>query len=416
MRRVAGWMAGVLLWLVAGACLAATIVPTFLDRRYYQGPESGHFDGERFFNPGGDDAGRVPGGGNRAGFLWRRLSGEGEAAWPVSVPVRSATSGELLQPYPTPIQFMPARPAEIAAMPMRATWVGHASVLVETPALNILTDPVWSTRAGPLGFGPTRTTAPGIAIADLPKIDLIVISHNHYDHLDLATLKELWDRDRPTIVTSLGNGAILRSAGIDATELDWGHAVPVADRPRVSAGGFAPAPVRVHVVRNHHWGSRWFADRNRALWSAFVIELPGGNLFFAGDTGFGDGNWPREAAAIGPIRLALIPVGAFRFQPGEMGTGSHIGPREAVRVWDRLGRPAALPIHWGTFKLSAEARDTPPTMLRLLMQCAGQPADRFTRREIGRPFDVPPLTATPGTLDEARLAACARTPAVTALR
>ena len=301
-------------------------------------------------------------------------------------------------------------------MPMRVTWVGHASVLVETPALNILTDPVWSQRAGPLGFGPARTTAPGIAIADLPKIDLIVVSHNHYDHLDLATLRQLWQRDRPTIVTSLGNGAILRSAGIDATELDWGHAVSVTERPRVGAGGFSPAPVRVHVVRNHHWGSRWFADRNRALWSAFVVELPGGNLFFAGDTGFGDGEWPREAAAIGPIRLALIPIGAFRFQPSEMATGSHIGPREAVRVWDRLGRPTAMPIHWGTFKLSAEARETPPAMLDLLMRCAGEPAARFARREIGRPFDVPPMSAAPPPLDEARLAACARTPVVRALR
>lgn len=392
MARAAKWTVGVLLWLVVVACLAASIVPAFLDRIYYRGAESGHFDGERFFNPDGDDTARVPGGGNRAGFFWRRLTGEGEAAWPASVAVRPATKAELVLPS-----------SGGAAPPMRATWVGHASVLVQTPALNILTDPVWAERAGPFGFGPKRTTAPGIALADLPKIDLIVVSHNHYDHLDLATLKRLWDRDRPAIVTSLGNGAILRSAGIEATEFDWDQAASVRG-------------ARVHVVRNHHWGSRWFADRNRALWSAFVVEMPGGNLFFAGDTGFGDGKWPREAAAIGPIRLALIPIGAFRFQPGEMVTGSHIGPREAVRVWDRLGRPTAMPIHWGTFKLSAEARETPPAMLDLLMRCASEPADRFARRDIGRPFDVPPMSAAPPPLDEARLAACARTPAVRALR
>ncbi|HCB75897.1 MAG TPA: Zn-dependent hydrolase [Sphingomonas bacterium] len=392
MARAAKWTVGVLLWIVVAACLAAAIVPAFLDRIYYRGAESGHFDGERFFNPDGDDTARVPGGGNRAGFFWRRLTGEGEAAWPASVAVRPATKAEL------------ALPSSGGGAPsMRATWIGHASVLVQTPGLNILTDPVWAERTGPSGFGPKRTTAPGIALADLPKIDLIVVSHNHYDHLDLTTLKRLWERDRPAIVTSLGNGAILRSAGIQATELDWGRAASVRS-------------ARVHVVRNHHWGSRWFADRNRALWSAFVVELPGGNLFFAGDTGFGDGEWPREAAAIGPIRLALIPIGAFRFQPGEMVTGSHIGPREAVRVWDRLGRPTAMPIHWGTFKLSAEARETPPAMLDLLMRCTGEPVDRFARREIGRPFDVPPLSAAPLPLDEARLAACARTPAVRALR
>ncbi len=392
MARAAKWTVGVLLWVVVAACLAAAIVPAFLDRIYYRGAESAHFDGERFFNPDGDDTARVPGGGNRAGFFWRRLTGEGEAAWPASVAVRPATKAELALPS-----------SGGAAPPMHATWVGHASVLVQTPGLNILTDPVWADQAGPFGFGPKRTAPPGIALADLPKIDLIVVSHNHYDHLDLATLKRLWDRDRPAIVTSLGNGAILRSAGIEATELDWGRAASVRG-------------ARVHVVRNHHWGSRWFADRNRALWSAFVVELTGGNLFFAGDTGFGDGAWPREAAAIGPIRLALIPIGAFRFQPGEMATGSHIGPREAVRVWDRLGRPTAMPIHWGTFKLSAEARETPPAMLDLLMRCAGEPADRFARREIGRPFDVPPLSAAPRPLDEARLATCARTPAVRALR
>ncbi|MBB5696929.1 MBL fold metallo-hydrolase [Sphingomonas yantingensis] len=392
MARATKWTVGVLLWVVVAACLAASIVPAFLDRIYYRGTGSGHFDGERFFNPDGDDTARVPGGGNRAGFFWRRLTGEGEAAWPASVAVRPTTRAELILP-----------PARGAAPPMRATWVGHASVLVQTPGLNILTDPVWAERAGPFGFGPKRTTAPGIALADLPRIDLIVVSHNHYDHLDLATLKRLWDRDRPAIVTSLGNGAILRSAGIEATELDWGHASGVRG-------------ARVHVVRNHHWGSRWFADRNRALWSAFVIELPGGNLFFAGDTGFGDGEWPREAAAIGQIRLALIPIGAFRFQPGEMATGSHIGPHEAVRVWDRLGRPTAMPIHWGTFKLSAEARETPPAMLDRLMRCAAAPADRFGRREVGRPFDVPPLSAAPSPLDEAQLASCARTPVVRALR
>lgn len=392
MARAAKWMVSVALWVVVAACLGAAIIPAFLDRIYYRGAESDHFDGERFFNPDGDDTARVPGGGNRAGFFWRRLTGKGEAAWPASVAVRPAAKAELVLPS-----------SGCGAAPMRATWVGHASVLVQTPGLNILTDPVWSERAGPFGFGPKRTTAPGIAIGDLPKIDLIVVSHNHYDHLDLATLKRLWERDRPAIVTSLGNGAILRSGGIEATELDWGRAAIVRG-------------ARVHVVRNHHWGSRWFADRNRALWSAFVVERPGGNLFFAGDTGFGDGEWPREAAAFGPVRLALIPIGAFRFQPGEMATGSHIGPREAIRVWDRLGRPSAMPIHWGTFKLSAEARETPPAMLELSMRCVGEPVDRFARRAIGRPFDVPPLSAPPPPLDEARLAACARTPAVRALR
>ncbi|HTG39483.1 MBL fold metallo-hydrolase [Sphingomonas sp.] len=387
MRRSLKWVAGGVLWLAIIACLASVLVPPFLDRIYYRGPATDHFDGDRFFNPDGDDSAAPPGGGSRAGFFWRRLTGEGEVPWPGRVPV-------------TPDH----PPARVSGGDMRVTWVGHATVLVQAGGLNILTDPIWSPRAGPFGLGPARVTEPGIALDDLPTIDLIVISHNHYDHLDLSTLKQLWARDRPRIVTSLGNDSVISAAGVPATAVDWGRAVSVAPG------------VAVHVVRNHHWGSRWFADRNRALWSAFVVTLPGGNLFFAGDTGFGDGEWPREAAALGPIRLALIPIGAFRFTPGQMGTGSHIGPPDAMRVWDRMGQPMALPVHWGTFKLSAEGRETPPRMLDALMACAGQDRTRFQPRAPGAPWSVPPLAGVrPRPLDQARLTACAQTPAVTTL-
>ena len=164
-------------------------------------------------------------------------------------------------------------------------------------------------------------------------------------------------------MTSLGNDSILRGAGITAQGYDWGDEVPV----RANCAGETDATGRrargCASTRNHHWGSRWFADRNRALWSSFVVKLPGGNFFFSGDTGLGDGRWADEAAALGPIRLAAIPIGAFRFQPGEMGIGSHIGPVDAVEVYRRLGAQNAVPIHWGTFRLSYEKYDTPPKLL-----------------------------------------------------
>jgi L-ascorbate metabolism protein UlaG (beta-lactamase superfamily) len=170
------------------------------------------------------------------------------------------------------------------------------------------------------------------------------------------------------------------------------------------------------VTRNHHWGSRWFADRNRALWSSFVVTLPGGNLFFAGDTGMGDGRWPAEAAALGPIRLALIPIGAFRFAPGQMASGSHIGPPQAVQVFERLRATTAIPIHWGTFRLSYEGYRTPPQLLQAAMRCAGRSG--FAAVAIGRPRDIPPVTALvarPLTTDAA-MARCLDTPAVAAMR
>ena len=160
------------------------------------------------------------------------------------------------------------------------------------------------------------------------------------------------------------------------------------------------------MTRNHHWGSRWFTDRNRALWSSFVVRLPHGNFFFAGDTGLGDGKWPAEAAALGPIRLAAIPIGAFRFEDGQMGSGSHIGPDGAIRVWDGLGRPQAIPIHWGTFRLSWEGYRTPPEMLKAMLGCAGSDPARFAEAAIGQPVAIAPLGAPAPRANLAALASC----------
>ncbi len=383
-------VAGVILLLVVAIGLTVTIVPRFLDRIYYEGPASDHFDGARFFNPDGDaDTVRPPGGGGRGGFFYRQLTGsDGRPAWPARVAVARS------------------RPAtRVVGERMVATWIGHATVLVQTQGLNILTDPVWSDRAGPLGLGPRRVAAPAVAFDDLPPIDLVLVSHNHYDHLDKATLRRLWRRDRPTIVTSLGNDSVIAQTGARATALDWARSVEV--RPGVT----------VAVTRNHHWGSRWFTDRNRALWSSFVVTLPsGGNLFFAGDTGFGDGRWPAEAAALGPIRLALIPFGAFRFVPGQMSSGSHIGPAEAALVHQRLGAARALPIHWGTFRLSYEGYDTPPRMLAAAMRCTG--GTGFAPAPLGEPQEIAPYAAVPTSpqMERAAILSCMDTPAVRALR
>lgn len=385
--RVLKWTGGALLFAIVALCLAVALVPPFLDRIYYRGPETNHFDGARFFNPDGEDTVRPPTGGNRGGFFWRMISDD-RPEWPEEVAVT--------QGYP---------PAEATQCPpnsgvrenwrrcvdridpsrMFATWIGHATVLVQAGGVNILTDPIWSDTAGPFGFGPRRVARPGIRFDDLPKIDVVLLSHNHYDHLDLGTLKRLWERDRPLIVTSLGNDTILRSNGIGSVGVDWAGRVPVRDG------------IEVIVNRNHHWGSRWFTDRNRALWSSFVVRLPGGNLFFAGDTGLGDSRWVGDAARHGPIRLALIPIGAFRFEPGQMGTASHIGPIDAAKVFQASGASRAIGIHWGTFRLSYEAYDTPPRLLGEVMRCTGHAPNLFGTVRIGVPVEIPAYAPPPAT-------------------
>jgi L-ascorbate metabolism protein UlaG (beta-lactamase superfamily) len=345
-----------LLFLAAGLCFLPSLVPPFLDRIYYEGPRSDHFDGERFFNPGPAQAG--PRHGSPARFINRFLGSDERSRWPERVPVTPTVP-----------------PARVEGRDMLVTWVGHATVLVQTDGLNILTDPVWSDTVSPFPpVGPERVRAPGVRFEDLPKIDLVLVSHNHYDHMDLPTLKRLWARDRPLIVTSLGNDAILRGAGIEAVALDWG-------RSRPFAGG------SVSVDRNHHWSSRWGTDRNRALWSAFTVRLPGGAIFFAGDTGWGDGAWVREAAGRSPYRLALIPIGAY--EPRDYMKANHIDPAEAVALFGALRPTRALGIHWGTFQLTFEPIGDPPRRLAALRRERRIPADAFVATEVGRSFRVP---------------------------
>ncbi len=358
MKRVTKRTAAIIATLVALLAALWFGRPLYLDRIYYQGPVSGHFDGERFFNPEGDTNTGVP---RRFGMgrMWSMATGQSVPGWPQSIPVASTRP-----------------PARVAGSALRLTWVGHATVLVQTQGLNILTDPIWSDVAGPWNLlGPRRARAPGVRFEDLPKIDLVLVSHNHYDHMDLPTLEKLWARDRPLIVTSLGNDPILKGRGIASVAADWDRAV------RVRPG------VWVIVERVHHWGSRWNQDRNRALWSGFTITLPGGNIFFAGDTGFGDGAWARRAARHGPFRLAILPIGAYH--PRDIFKGNHIDPQQAVDVFCTLGAEHAFGIHWGTFRLTEESADHPPVELAETLKAEGIAADRFVTALPGQGWIVP---------------------------
>jgi L-ascorbate metabolism protein UlaG (beta-lactamase superfamily) len=344
-----------LLFLAAALCFAPTLIPPFLDRIYYRGPAGDHFDGRHFFNP--EDRMR-PQRSASARFAARWLSGEGRAKWPDHIAV-------------TPTR----PPPRVQGGRMLVTWIGHSTVLVQTAGLNILTDPIWSQRASPFSFaGPSRVRAPGVRFEDLPKIDLVLLSHNHYDHLDLPTLKRLWERDRPAIVTSLGNDMILKGEEIPSIAADWGQTVPVRG-------------AAVTIERVHHWSSRWGTDKDRALWSGFTVATPSGKFFFAGDTGWGDGIWPVEAAKHGPFRFAILPLGAYLPRP--VMESNHMEPEESVAAFRLLGAKSALGVHWGTFQLTFEAIDDPPRRLAAALKAANIPANRFITSEVGRTFEVP---------------------------
>lgn len=324
---------------------------------YYEGPPSDHFDGETFFNPGG----KFPG--NLAGLLKWQLGG-GRAKWPRSWPSRHGRA-------------VPDRSVDGGRL--RLTMVGHSTLLIQTAGMNILTDPVWSERVSPFSrAGPKRVNQPGIAFDDLPPIHVVLVSHNHYDHLDLATLKRLRETHDPLLVTPLGNDSIIHRAvpAMRVETRDWGGAVPLA-------GG-----ITVHVEPVHHWSARGMADRRRALWCGFVVETPAGNIYFAGDTGYhGGANYRLMAERHGAFRLAILPIGAY--EPRWFMEPHHQDPDEAVDGMLLCNAAFAAGCHWGTFHLTNEPIGEPRERLLSALDARGIARERFRPMLPGEAWDVP---------------------------
>jgi L-ascorbate metabolism protein UlaG (beta-lactamase superfamily) len=351
------------LTLLAGAvAMAGGAAALFRPARanaYYAGPASDHFDGQRFFLPGGDGPRSF-----RDFLRWQ--FGEKGAEWPAEFP----------SPFPAD-----KPPASVPGNALRVSFIGHASFLIQTGGVNILIDPQFSERASPVTFaGPKRVNAPGIAFGDLPKIDVILVSHNHYDHLDIPTLHQLWDRDRPRILTPLGNDAIIREGRSDlvAEARDWGAREDLAPGVAVT---FEPA---------QHWSARGMFDRMHALWASFVIETGAGKVYFAGDTGFGDGRVFRSIREKhGAMRLGLIPIGAYG--PRWFMRYQHADPEDAVKIFGLLGCEQALGYHWGTFRLTNEPVEEPAEELARQLQAAGLAAERFLAARPGQVVGINPV-------------------------
>ncbi|MGA0609492.1 MBL fold metallo-hydrolase [Caldimonas sp. KR1-144] len=243
---------------------------------------------------------------------------------------------------------------------LRATWLGHSTVLIEIDGVRVLTDPVWGPRASPSRIaGPKRFQPVPVALRALPPVDVVVISHDHYDHLDYPTIRELAATQVP-FVTSLGVGAHLEAWGVPTeriVEIDWWerHALPGRE-------------VEIVAAPSQHFSGRGLKDRNATLWSSMVIRSPRHAVFFSGDTGLTT-QYAQIRERLGPFDLVMLEVGAFHPSWGDI----HLGPRNALEAHALLGGGAFLPIHWGTFSLAMHAWDEPAETLLALGAQRGTP-------------------------------------------
>jgi L-ascorbate metabolism protein UlaG (beta-lactamase superfamily) len=237
---------------------------------------------------------------------------------------------------------------------LRITLVNHSSVLLQQRGFNILTDPIWSERASPFSWaGPRRRRAPGVAWEHLPPIDAVLISHNHYDHLDLPTLRRLAARGDSTFIVPARVAELLRSNNIGPVhELDWGESR--------SLDGSLPG-CTIYSVPALHFSSRGLFDRNATVWCGYVIESQEQTVYFAGDTAFGN-HFAQIREKFGSPRLALLPIGAY--QPRWFMSPVHMDPDEAIRAHAILAAKTSIAIHHGTFQLADESLDTPEQRLR----------------------------------------------------
>ena len=331
---------------------------------YYEGPVSDHFDGSQFSNHGKEEEQPY------ARVLWEALANPIDD-WP--------TFKKIQQNRP---------PKRVAGSKLRVTFIGHASVLLQTENLNILTDPVWAQRASPVSWaGPERIQPPGVQFDNLPPIDLILISHNHYDHMDFETIASLWRRDKPLILVPLGNDMLLLNYDktIRSKALDWGESHQINER------------VKASLEPMYHWSSRWGVDARQALWGAFVIETPSGNIYFAGDSGFDQGRYYKQAhKEYGGFRLALLPIGTYK--PRWFFNFYHQDPSQALQAHQILNASYSLAVHFGTFDLSLTPYDEPPRLLEQAKAKENIAKEIFRALKPGQIWWVPEVQPRQGEL------------------
>ena len=314
-------------------------------------PVSDHCDGRRFRNP------HAPAG-KSLGDVLRWILFEPSEPWPAVVPLPDTEP-------PPPL----VAPGDCAI-----TFVNHCTFLLQWQGLRVLTDPIFSERASPLSWtGPRRVMPPGIRPEALPRVDVVLVSHNHYDHLDAPSLRWLFARDRPRVLTPLGNARILRRLGdVRITELDWWDAIDDCD-------------LRVQLTPAQHWSSRARVPRNAALWGGFWLETHGTRVYFAADTGYGP-HFADIARRCGTADVSLLPIGAY--EPRWFMRELHMNPDDAVRAHTDLGSALSIATHFGTFRLTNEGHDAPVRALAEARALRGVSPERFRVLRQGETFTV----------------------------
>jgi len=305
--------------------------------------QTDHFDGRRFVNPDG-------------------MAGQPFTAVPRMLLARRT-------PWPVRIDDPPRRPPALDGAAAVVTFIGQATVLIQTAPGNILTHPMYSQRAGPLNvMGPRRVRQPAVLFADLPPISIVLLSHNHYDQCDVRTLGLLAERFDPVVLTPLGNGALVRSAGIRRVEeLDWWQNAHTSALP-------------ITLTPAHHFSARTPLDKNRALWGGFMLGLERARIYFAGDSAYAP-LFRDVRQRLGPIDLALLPIGAYE-QRWFMQV-VHMNPAEAVQAHLDLEAAESIGMHFGTFQLTTEGIDEPLRGLEDACRARNIPPSRFRTLQFG---------------------------------
>ena len=320
----------------------------YLSAPTYKGPSSSHFDGKEFSNL---DPYKPKG-------LWKVLKwrfNRQDPQWPTWVENRK---------YP-----LPPKQHDVPHTVL-TTFINHSTVLIQVDGVNILTDPIWSERASPFSWvGPKRIRDPGLSIEELPPIDIVLLSHNHYDHTDLATIKKLEKKFTPLFITGLGNDLLLKQNGIAHVHAcDWWDTVEYKE-------------LSIHFVPAQHFSGRGLSDRMKTLWGGFAIESSAGSVFFAGDTALGS-HFNEIRERLGSTFLALFPIGAY--EPRDFMVSSHLNPEESVEAFQVLNCQYAIGIHFNTFNgLADEAFEAPKTALQQALKTSHISPDRFVVLDFG---------------------------------
>jgi len=316
-----------MIWVIGAAALfalALVVLGYTFSQPGYNGPESDHFNGTTFENTGD-----IPSKGFADVMKWYLTRDQGE--W------TKAKGSEIT---------FAKKPADNVTDGVVITYVNHSTFLIQTAGVNILTDPIWSDRVSPLSFaGPKRFRPVGVKFEDLPPINLVLISHNHYDHLDIETLKKLNKNFSPRFIVPLGVDLYLNQEGIENIfPLDWWQAKII------------DSDITVHSVESQHFSARGLFDRDKTLWTGYVIDTPTGSVYFAGDTGYS--NIFKKIGQKHPdIKVGLIPIGAYK--PRWFMKPMHVNPEEAIQVHKDVGAQISFGMHFGTFPLADDGMDDP---------------------------------------------------------